>query len=83
MIHQPSSSSNLLLLPLNQTISSTTDKTFKSSDRTDSYGKNSITVGAINSWNKVNISTIICHLNISVKSLKVKRLFPKKCIGDY
>ena len=45
--------------------------------------KNSITVGAINSWNKVNISTVTCHLNISVKSLKVKRLFPKKCIGDY
>ena len=35
-----------------QTISSTADKIFKPSYRTDSYGKKSITIGAINSWNK-------------------------------
>ena len=35
-----------------QTFSSTADKVFKPSYRTDSYGKNSITIGAINSWNK-------------------------------
>ena len=34
-----------------QTISSTADKIFKPSYRTDSYGKKSITIGAINSWN--------------------------------
>ena len=34
------------------TVSSTADKIFKPSYRTDSYGKNSITLGAINSWNK-------------------------------
>ena len=34
-----------------QTISSAADKIFKPSYRTDSYGKNSITIGAINSWN--------------------------------
>ena len=32
-----------------QTVSSTADKIFKPSYRTDSYGKNLITVGAINS----------------------------------
>ena len=35
-----------------QTVSSTSDKIFKPSYRTDSYGKNSITIGAIISWNK-------------------------------
>ena len=35
-----------------QTVSSTADKIFKPSYRTDSYGKNSITIGVINSWNK-------------------------------
>ena len=34
-----------------QTVSSTADKIFKPSYRTDSYGKNSITIGAIKSWN--------------------------------
>ena len=32
--------------------SSTADKIFKPSYRTDFYGKNSITIGAINSWNE-------------------------------
>ena len=35
-----------------ETLSSTADKIFKPSHRTDSYGKNSITIGAINSWNE-------------------------------
>ena len=34
------------------TVSSSTDKWFKSSYRTDSYGKNSIIVSAINCWNE-------------------------------
>ena len=34
-----------------QTFSSTADKIFKPSYRTDSCGKNSIPIGAINSWN--------------------------------
>ena len=34
------------------TVSSTANKIFKPSYRTDSYGKNSVTLGAINSWNK-------------------------------
>ena len=33
-------------------VSSTADKIFKPSYRTDSYGKNSMTIGVINSWNK-------------------------------
>ena len=35
-----------------QTVSSTSDEIFKSSYKTDSFGKNPITIGAINSWNK-------------------------------
>ena len=35
-----------------QRVSSTADKIFKPSCKTDSYGKNSITIGAINSWNE-------------------------------
>ena len=35
-----------------EAIPSTADKIFKPSYRTDSYGKTSITIGAINSWNK-------------------------------
>ena len=35
-----------------QTVSSTADKIFKPSYRTDSYGRNSFTIGAINSWNE-------------------------------
>ena len=36
-----------------QTVSSTSDKIFKPSFRTDSFEKYSITIGAINSWNKI------------------------------
>ena len=39
-----------------QTVSSTADKIFKPSYRTDSYGKNSITIGAIIVGIKLNIS---------------------------
>ena len=34
------------------TVSSTADKMFKASYRTDSYGKNSINLRAIKNWNK-------------------------------
>ena len=45
------------------TVSSTADKIFKPFYRTDSYGKNSIILGAINSWNKtLNISSVIYYL---------------------
>ena len=64
------------------TVSSTSDKLFKPSDRTDSYGKNSITLGAINSWNKTQYQ----FSNLSLKSFspsKIKSLLFKKCIGKY
>ena len=44
-----------------QTVSSTAEKIFKTSYRTDSYKKNSITIGAINRIT-LNISSVICHL---------------------
>ena len=54
------------------TVSSTTDKIFKTSYRIDSYGKNSITLGAINNWNKTQHQSVICHLKHSAQTkLKV------------
>ena len=64
------------------TVSSTTDKIFKTSYRIDSYGKNSITLGAINSWNKTQHQ----FSDLSLKTFsppKVKSLLFKKCIGKY
>ena len=54
------------------TVSSTADKIFKPSYRIDSYGKNSITLGAINNWNKTQHQSVICHLKHSAQTkLKV------------
>ena len=64
------------------TVSSTADKIFKPSYRTDSYGKNSITLGAINSWNKTQHQ----FSDLSLKTFsptKIKSLLFKKCIGKY
>ena len=59
------------------TVSSTADKIFKPSYRTDSYGKNSITLGAINSWNKTQHQ----FSDLSLKTFsptKIKSLLFKK-----
>ena len=64
------------------TVSSTVDKIFKPSYRTDSYGKNSITLRAINSWNKTQYQ----FSDLSLKKFsrtKIKSLLFKKCIGKY
>ena len=65
-----------------QTVSSTSDKIFKPSYRTDSFVKNSITIGAINSLNKTQYQ----FRNLSLKTYspsKIKRLLSKKCIENY
>ena len=65
-----------------QTVSSTSDKIFKQSYRTDSFGKNSITIGAINKWNKTQYQ----FRNMSLKTYspsKIKSLLFKKCIENY
>ena len=65
-----------------QTVSSTADKIFKSSYRNYSYGKNSVTIGAINSWNNTQHQ----FSNLSLKTYsptKIKSLLFKKCIGKY
>ena len=65
-----------------QTVSSTSDKIFKPSYRTDSFGKNSITIGAINSWNKTQYQ----FRDLSLKTYspsKIKSLLSKKCIENY
>ena len=65
-----------------QTVSSTADKIFKPCYRTDSYGKNSITIAAINSWNNTQHQ----FSNLSLKTYsptKIKSLLFKKCIRKY
>ena len=65
-----------------QTVSSTADKISEPSYRTDSYRKNSITIGAIDSWNK----TQHYFSNLSLKTYsptKIKSLLLKKRIGKY
>ena len=54
----------------------------KPSYRTDAYGKNSITLGAINSWNKTQHQ----FSDLSLKTFsptKIKSLLFKKCIRKY
>ena len=65
-----------------QTVSCTSDKIFKSSYRTDSFGKNSMNLESINSWNKIQHQ----FSNLSVKTnipSKIKSLLSKKCIENY
>ena len=62
-----------------QTVSSTADKIFKPSCRTDSSGKNSITIGAINSWDKSQ-SQFSNLLLKTYSPTKIKSLLFKKCI---
>ena len=65
-----------------QTVSSTADKIFKPIYSTDSYGKNSVTIAAINSWNKTQHQ--FTNLSLKTYSLtKIKSLFFKICIGKY
>ena len=64
------------------TVSSSAGKLFKPSYRTDSYGRNSVIIGAINCWNKMqNILK-----NESLKSLypnKIKTILTERCIDKY
>ena len=65
-----------------QTVSSTADKIYKPSCKTDPYGKNSIPIGAIISWNKTQHQ----FSNLSLKTYspsKIKSLVFKNCIGKY
>ena len=65
-----------------RTVSSNANKIFKPSYRTDSYGKNSITIAAKNSWDKTQHQ----FSNLSLKKdspTKIKSLLLKKCIDNY
>ena len=55
------------------TVASTTDKLFKPSYRTDSYGKNSITLRAIDSWNKTQYQLSYLSLK-TFSTTKIKNL---------
>ena len=62
-----------------RTVSSTADKIFKPSYRIDSYGKNSITLEPINSWNKTQQK----FSNLSLKTFsptKIKSLLFKNAL---
>ena len=64
-----------------QTVSLTADKIFKLSYRTDSYGKNSITIGPINSWNNTQHQ----FSNLSLKTYgptKIKSLLFKNSLEN-
>ena len=64
------------------TVSSTADKTFKTSYRADSFGKYSMAIGAINSWNRTQYQ----FRNLSLKTYspsKVKSSLSKTCIENY
>ena len=65
-----------------QTVSSTVNKISKPSYRTDSYGKNSITIGAIDSWNKTQHQFSDLSLK-TYSSTKIKNSLFKKCIENY
>ena len=61
------------------TVSSSADKLFKPSYRTDSYGKNSVIIGANNYWNKTqNILK-----NQSLYPNKIKTILAKRYIDKY
>ena len=63
-----------------QTVSSTTDKTFKPSQILSE--KNPVTIAAINSWNKTQHQ----FGNLSLKTYsptKIKSLISEKCIENY
>ena len=65
-----------------QTVSSTSDKIFKPSYSTNSFGKKSITIGAINSCNKTQHQ----FSNLLLKTYsptKIKSLLSEKRIENY
>ena len=65
-----------------ETTSSTTRKLFKPSFQTNLYGKDSITVNAIDAWNKAETSlgdTILKDLTPN----KIKTIIMKKMIDSY
>ena len=65
-----------------QTVSSTPDKIFKPSHKTDSFRKISITIGAINSINKTQYQ--FCNLSLKTYSpSNIKSLHSKKHIENY
>ena len=65
-----------------QTVSCTSDKIFKPSYRTDSFQKYSITIEAINSWNKNK--NRVSNLSLRTYSpTKIKSLLSKKCIENH
>ena len=82
LIYQCSCLLFVLLSLVYNNLQSTADKILKPSYRTDSYGKNSVTLGAINSWNKTQHQ----FSDLSLKTFsptKIKSLLFKKCIGKY
>ena len=64
------------------TVSLSTDKLFKPLHRTDSYGKNSVIISAINCWNKTQNMVEGQSLK-SLYQTKIKDILTKRCINKY
>ena len=64
------------------TVSLSTDKLFKPSYSTDSYGKNSAIISAINCWNKTQ-SILDGQSLKSLYPSKIKNILTKRCINKY
>ena len=64
------------------TVPLSNDKLFKRSYRTDSYGKNSVIISAINYWNKTQ-NILEGQTFESLYPTKIKNIFTKRCINKY
>ena len=64
------------------TVSSSTDKLFQPSYRTNSYGKNYIIVSAINFWNKTQ-NMLGSHSLKSLHPTKIQNTLTQRCTNKY
>ena len=64
------------------TATSSTSKVFKPSYRTNLHGKNSITISAVNAWNKIQTAFGDVILK-NLTTTQIKALLTKKCIDKY
>ena len=66
----------------NNTAASSTGKLFKLSFQTNLYGKNPITISAVNAWNKIQAALGDVNLK-NLTLIQVKTLLTKKYINKY
>ena len=72
----------LLWIHRYNTAASSTGKLFKPPFRTNLYGKNSVTISAVNAWNKIQTA----FENVILKNFtttQIKTILTRKCIEKY